>query len=64
MEASGTVGGGGGERLPSGLFNLTFEDTVRTSQGTHPVSITMTNQLMLFGKQSLFTVRTIRNTQI
>jgi hypothetical protein len=38
-------------------------DTVRTSQETHYVSATETNQLMLFGEM-LFTVGTIRNTQI
>jgi hypothetical protein len=40
-----------------------YTDTVRTSQETHYVSTTDTNRLMLFGKQSLFVVRTIRNTQ-
>jgi hypothetical protein len=38
--------------------------TVRTSQETHYASATESNRLMLLGKQSLFTVRTIRNTQI
>jgi hypothetical protein len=37
---------------------------VRTSQETHHVSVTEPNQLMLCGKQSLFAVRTVRNTQI
>jgi hypothetical protein len=37
-------------------------DTVRTSQETHYVSATEPNRLMLLGKQSLFTVKTIRNT--
>jgi hypothetical protein len=36
----------------------------RTSQETFYVSATKPNRLMLFGKQSLFIVRTIRNTQI
>jgi hypothetical protein len=39
-------------------------DTPRTSQETHYVSATETNRLMVFRKQSLFIVRTIRNTQI
>jgi hypothetical protein len=39
-------------------------DTVRTSQETHYVSATEPNRLMLFVEQSLFTVTTLRNTQI
>jgi hypothetical protein len=38
--------------------------TVRISQETRYVTVTETNLLMLLGNQSLFTVRTIRNTQI
>jgi hypothetical protein len=41
-----------------------FTDAVRTSQETHYVSATEPNRLMLLGKQSLFTVRTMLNTQI
>jgi hypothetical protein len=40
-----------------------YNTSIRTSQETHYVSVTMPNRLMLFGKQSLFTVRTIRDTQ-
>jgi hypothetical protein len=36
---------------------------VRTPQETHHVSATKPNQLMLCGEQSLFAVRTVRNTQ-
>jgi translation initiation factor IF-1 len=39
-------------------------NTVRTSQETHYVSATETNRLMLLREQSVFTVRTIWNTQI
>jgi hypothetical protein len=38
-------------------------DTVRTSQETHCVSAAEPSWLMLFMKQSLFIVGTIRNTQ-
>jgi hypothetical protein len=37
---------------------------VRTSQETHYVTATKPNRLVLIGKQSLFVVRMIRNTQI
>jgi hypothetical protein len=37
-------------------------DTIRTSQETH-VSATKPNRLTVFEKQSLFIVRTTRNTQ-
>jgi hypothetical protein len=45
-------------------YHTEHTDTVRTSQETHYVSATETNQLSYLGKQSLFIVRTIRNTQI
>jgi hypothetical protein len=38
-------------------------DIVRTSQETHYVSATEPNRLCCLGKQSLFIVRTIRNTK-
>jgi hypothetical protein len=41
-----------------------YVNPVRTSQETHYVSATKPNRIMLFRKQSLFIVRTIRNTQI
>jgi 1,2-phenylacetyl-CoA epoxidase PaaB subunit len=37
---------------------------VRASQETHHVSATEPNRLILCGEQSLFVVRTVRNTQI
>jgi hypothetical protein len=40
------------------------KNVVRTSQKTHYVSVTKTNQLTPFREKSLFIVRTIRNTQI
>jgi hypothetical protein len=45
-------------------FYITYKNSVRTSQETHYVSTKKPNLLMLFREQSLFTVRTIRNTQI
>jgi hypothetical protein len=45
-------------------FQIIYKNSVRTSQETHYVSATKPNRLMLLGKQSLFTVKTIRNTQI
>jgi hypothetical protein len=45
------------------LHNI-YKHSVRTSQETRYVSTTNPNLLMLFREQSLFTVRTIRNTQI
>jgi hypothetical protein len=44
--------------------HMEHTDIVRTSQETDYISATEPNRLMLFGKQSLFIVRTIRNTQI
>jgi hypothetical protein len=44
--------------------NAVYINSVRTSQETHCVSITKPNQLKLLGKQSLFIVRIIWNTQI
>jgi hypothetical protein len=38
--------------------------SVRTSQETYYVLDTKSSRLMLLGKQSLFIVRTIRNTEI
>jgi hypothetical protein len=38
--------------------------SVRASQKIHYVSATKPNRLMLFEKQSLFIVRTVRNTQM
>jgi hypothetical protein len=44
--------------------HLWAENSVRTSQETHYVFSTKPNLLMLLREQSLFIVRTIRNTQI
>jgi hypothetical protein len=44
------------------FFWITYKWWVRTSQETHYVSAIETNCWCCFRKQSLFTVRTIRNT--
>jgi hypothetical protein len=46
------------------VLQYIYKNSVRTSQETRYVTTTNPNLLILFREQSLFTVRTIRNTRI